>query len=691
MPPAEVQGTKKTGAARDLRRLFSPACIAVIGGGTWCAAIIGAARALGFAGRIVPVHPTRREVAGLAAVASVRDVGEPIDAAFVGVNRHATVGVVEELRALNSGGTICFASGFSEARAEDASGGDLEAALVAAAGEMPILGPNCYGFLNALDQAGIWPDQHGLVPVDGGVAILTQSSNIAINLTMQGRGLPIAMVVTCGNQAQTSQAEIGLALLEDPRVTALGLHIEGFGELRAWEALAARAAALGKSLVAFKSGRSIAAQAAAVSHTASLTGADAGAAAFMARLGIARVASLPGFLEALKIAHLGGLAGTRLASISCSGGEAALAADSAHGRRVSFPPLTGAQVSDLRSALGPMVALANPLDYHTYIWRDAAAMTRAWAAMASPGVDLILIVLDYPRADRCDPGDWEIATRAAIAAASETGTRYAVCATLPELLPETTSTRLMDAGVLAFHGIDHAMEAIEALGNAQYGGDAPVTLPVTLPGPERQTDCLDEAAAKSALAACGLTCPKGVTADRLDAARKAAHLRGPLVAKVLGLAHKTGAGGIALGLRDPQDVAAVLPSLADGPVLIEEMVSDGIAELLLGVTRDPAHGFVLTLGAGGTLTELFDDTATLLVPASRASCRAALGRLRMAALFTGYRGGGCVDIEAALDAIEAVQAYVMDNAASVEEVEVNPLILTPSAAVAADALIRKAP
>lgn len=687
MPPAEVQSTKKTGAANYLQRLFSPACIAVIGGGAWCAGIVGAARALGYAGRIVPVHPMKAQVAGLPAVASIAEVGAPIDAAFVGVNRRATLEIVAELRALGAGGAICFASGFSEAEAEDQSGGDLQAALVAAAGEMPILGPNCYGYLNALDQAGIWPDQHGLLPVTRGVAILTQSSNIAINLTMQQRGLPIAMVVTCGNQAQTSQADIGLALLDDPRVTALGLHIEGFGDLRAWEALAAKAADLGKPLIALKAGRSAAARAAAVSHTASLTGADAGAAAFLARLGIARVASLPGFLEALKIAHLGGLGGSRLASISCSGGEAALVSDSAHGLRLSFPPLSDVQTLGLREALGPMVALANPLDYHTYIWRDEAAMTRAWAAMSAPDIDLILIVLDYPRADRCDPSDWEVATRAAIAAATQTGARYAVCATLPELLPETIAHRLMDAGVLAFHGIDPALEAIEALGNASYGDAAPVTLS----GPCLVSELLSEAEAKAALSGYGLQSPRGIEAERSDAERVAARLDGPLAVKVLGLAHKTGSGGIALGLRDAGEVAHALPGLAEGPVLIEQMVEDGIADLLLGVTRDPAHGFLLTLGAGGTRTEILDDTAILLVPASRAACHAALRSLRMAPLFDGYRGGAGVDMDAVLDAIDAVQAYVMDNAAAVEEVEINPLILTPSAAIAADALIRKAP
>ena len=138
---------------------------------------------------------------------------------------------------------------------------------------------------------------------------------------MQSRGLPIGYMLTCGNQAQTSQTDIGLQLLDDERVSAIGLHIEGFGNLRGWEALAQRARAKGIALIALKSGVSQQAQAAAVSHTASLTGSDTGADAFLQRLGIRRARSLPVFLESLKIAHqFGQLSSNRIASISCSGG-----------------------------------------------------------------------------------------------------------------------------------------------------------------------------------------------------------------------------------------------------------------------------------------------------------------------------------------------------------------------------------
>ncbi|MGB1234198.1 MAG: acetate--CoA ligase family protein [Planktomarina sp.] len=668
-----------------LSRLFNPKTIVVVGGGAWCEAIIAAADQIGFAGDIIPVHPTKSTIAGIPAKPSVADIGADIDATFVGVNRYATLDVIADLRAKNAGGAICFASGFSEAEAEDATGTDLQAQLLKAAADMPILGPNCYGFLNALDGAGIWPDQHGMTPVDRGVAILTQSSNILINLTMQMRGLPIGKVIACGNQAQTTQTDIALHLLDDPRITAIGLHIEGFGDLRGWEVLATKAHAKNIPLIAMKSGKSDQAQAAAVSHTASLTGSEAGADAFLDRLGIRHADSLPVFLEALKLAHtFGPLQSNQIASISCSGGEAALAADTALALDLTFPPLTDLQSSDLRDVLGPMVALANPLDYHTYIWRNEAKMTACWAALTGADIALTLVILDYPRGDLCNAVDWDIATNAVIAAAKSSSRPFAIVATLPELLPEATAKMLMANGIGALNGLDHALAAISLMSRSMIVDRTPLQLP----GDKRQADVLTEAAGKAVLSEHGVCVPKGQVFTKFDPITD--DFEYPVAAKVLGLAHKTGAHGLVLNLQSVEAVEYVRPTLADGDILVEEMVMDTVVELLVGVTRDPAHGFLLTLGAGGIMTEILSDSQSILIPASRNNLESILNRLKIAPVIHGYRGKPAADIPAILDTIMAVQSYVVANAATLEEVEINPLLCTPTRAVAVDALIRKA-
>ena len=670
--------------ARSLDRLFQPKSIAVIGGGAWCAHVIRQSVTMGYTGQIWPVHPTADSVAGYAAVTSLADLPSPPDAVFIGVNRHATISLVGDLAALGAGGAVCFASGFAEASAQDATGEDLQSALVDAAGDMPVLGPNCYGFINALDGALLWPDQHGCEPVQTGVAILTQSSNIAINLTMQARGLPIAYMVTCGNMAQTSQAKIATALLDDPRVTAIGLHIEGFSDLRDWEALAAKAHEKDVPLIAIKVGASVHAQQATVSHTASLAGSDAGAQAFLDRLGIARLRSLPDMLETLKLLHCyGPLPNANIASISCSGGEASLIADMAVGLDLTFPALTARQTTQLSTALGPMVALNNPLDYHTYIWRDASAMTAAWAGMTGCDIGLTFSIVDYPTTD---PADWICATQAALAVRKQTGARFGVVATLPELMPAHVARDLMAGDVVPFMGLSEALAAAQAATQIR----APHLLPVYLPHHSKAMRTVSEFDAKSALAVHGLHVPHTKTAcGSHDIALAVAAMVPPFAIKGVGLAHKSDHAAVRLNVsRD--DACCVAAQIGTPTVLIEEMITSPVAEILVGVTCDPAHGFVLTLGAGGILTELLRDTISLLLPVQADDVRTALNKLKCAPVLHGYRRQPAADIDAIVAAVLAVQSYVAAHADTICEVEINPLICTPDRAVAVDALITKA-
>ncbi len=676
---------------RDLSRLLRPRSIAVIGGGTWCENLIDQCRTFGFAGSIWPVHPTRDTVAGLPAYQNIAALPDAPDASFIGVNRNATIEVVQTLSQRGAGGAVCFASGFAEAAAEDDTAGTLQTALVAAAGPMPILGPNCYGFVNALDTALLWPDQHGCTPVTRGVAILTQSSNIAINLTMQQRALPVAYVVTCGNMAQTSQAQIAHALLADDRVTAIGLHVEGFGDVAEWEALAQAAHTKGVPIVVLKAGVSEQARAATVSHTASLAGSDAGAQALLDRLGIARVTTPAILLETLKLLHCNGpLAGNWLASISCSGGEASLIADLATTRELIFPALTPEQKSALRDALGPMVALNNPLDYHTYIWGDVDRMTQAWSGICTPEIDLTLSVVDYPTTDN---SAWRCTVDAALAVRSQTGRPFAVVASLPELMPPDIAAELMAGGVTPMNGLDEALAAAEAAARIRLPHD----LPVSAAPPVGTIRTLTEAEAKARIARHGVLvpwcCRYGVQHDGIvplidptDEHDGDCYYTDLYAIKGEGMAHKSEAGAVRLNVAEA-DWEAVARDVGTATVLIECMITDSVAELLIGITRDPAHGFALTIGTGGIWTELLRDTATRLLPVTEGDIHDALKSLRIYPLLTGFRGKPPANLHEIEQTILALQDYVLRGPDTVAEVEINPLICTPDRAVAADALI----
>lgn len=670
----------------QLERLLKPRSVAVIGGGAWCRSVVRGLRNMGYPWDVWPVHPTAELIEGVRARRDLSMLPKAPDAAFVGVNRDATIDVVRQLSQMGAGGAVCFASGFSET----SDGQALNTALLEAAGAMPVIGPNCYGFINAVDRAALWPDIHGLVKVDRGVAILTQSSNIALNLSMQRRGLPIAYLASAGNQAQTSLAELATAFLEDPRVTALGLHIEGIGDLRGFEELARVARNSGKSVVVLKTGRSDAAQAAAVSHTASISGSDAGADALFKRLGMARVNSLDVMLEALKLLHFAGpLPVGEIATMSCSGGEASLVADAAAAQGLRFADLSPAQRHELEHVLGPRVTVSNPLDYHTYIWGNTQAMADTFAAMMKGRAVLSCLIADFPRSDRCLTEDWDCLIDAAAQAKRSVGLPLAVVSSIADTMPEDIVERLVGHGLIPMAGLEIATRAIRVA--TELGQPVRHPAAVFMPRSVPDVALLPEAEAKHDLSKQGVDIPLGALANTPEEAGNLAEGRGRVVLKAQGIAHKTEAGAVSVGLTSPRAVADAARVMPNGPFLVEEMVQGTVAELLVGVVADPAHGYVLTLGQGGIFAELAADCTTLLLPADRSDLRRALCSLRIWPVLMGYRGRPGADPEKIIDTLMAIQSYVQDMGGAVQELEINPLIVTPTRAVAVDALIRTAP
>ena len=680
---------------RPLDRLIRPRTIAVFGGRE-ARRVIEQCDLMGFAGEIWPVHPMLESVLGRRCYRSVAELPSAPDAAFVGVNRTLTIEIVRALSERGAGGAVCYASGFSEAVSELADGAELQQALVEAAGTMPIVGPNCYGMINGLDGALLWPDQHGIVRSERGVAILTQSSNIAINLSMQRRGLPISYLMTAGNQAQIGLSDLTHAVLEDPRVTAVGLHIEGFGNIGSLEALATRARELKKPVIALKVGKSEQAQRAAVSHTASLAGSYAVADAVLDRLGIGRVTTLPELIETLKLLHVvGPLESNAISSMSCSGGEASLMADAAVGLNVEFRALKPDQLPALRASLGEMVTLSNPLDYHTFVWGNLSRQTDAFTAMFEGGYALNLVVLDFPREDRCDGADWMTTVSAIAAAAKHTGARAGILATLPENLPEEIAKQLIETGIVPLCGISEALAAADIASGIARTWKKPRPLPLLdEPAGTSEIETLSEAAAKVELAAAGLTVPLGKTATTANEAGEYAEQIGfPVALKALGVEHKSEAGAVKLNLWDKnavKDAAEGMAHVARG-YLVERMIERPIAELIVGAVRDPVVGLTLTVGAGGILVELLEDSVVLPLPVTKAEVLEKISRLKVRKLIEGYRGSAGSSLEIVADAVVSAAEYVVKNAALLEELDINPLMVLGESrgVVAADALIRR--
>ncbi len=384
-------------------------------------------------------------------------------------------------------------------------------------------------------------------------------------------------------------------------------------------------------------------------------------------------------------------------------------ADAAEGREVIFPPLDRHHHAKVKATLGPLVAVANPLDYHTFIWNDLPAMTATFSAMVAGGFDLNMLVLDFPRSDRCFDIDWWPTVDAFEAALRAGSARGAIVSSMPENLPEEYCASLLDRGIVPLMGIAEALDAAEAaasVGEAwrwpfpsplrgghrekqdAWGSPMPSAAdairPVQPPSAnvhpplEGEATTLSEAEAKSLLAAAGLPVPRGEPADSANAAIDAAQRLGyPVALKALGIAHKSEAGAVRLGLHDLvqlRDAAAALAGLGSG-LYVERMVTGGVAELIVGVTRDPLFGPVMTVGSGGVMVELLKDSATLLLPASRDDVEAALRGLKLFPLLDGFRGRPRADIDAAVDAILGIGAFALDHAGELAELDVNPLIV----------------
>lgn len=693
---------------RDLSRVLRPSSIAVVGG-AWANSVVKQLLHTGYTGDIWPVNPKRQTLCGLNCFSALDELPSAPDLCFVGVNRELTIDCIKQLSEMGAGGASCFASGFLESESDVSGGAQLQQNLVEAAGDMPVLGPNCYGFINYLDNVCLWPDEHGGVAIDSGVAIIAQSSNVAISLSMQQRGMPLAYLLTAGNQAQVNIATLAFAMLEDKRVSAIGMYVEGFGDLRALEQLAAAARVAGKPIVVLKAGHSQAAQLATLSHTASLAGSAAASTALMDRLGFTQVYDLDTFLETLKLLNFTGpLRNRDITSISCSGGEASLMADCCNDLALNFPPLSEQQHNRLSACLGPMVALANPLDYHTYIWGDLAAMTECFAAACDNDTGLNILVLDVPRNDRCDPAAWECAINAIAAARKLTGKPIAVLASIAENMSEAMANRLIDIDCTPLAGMRTAMMAVEAAALAgeyhqRHSDPLPLLLldthqPASSPA---QHNMLDEFDAKQALASCGAHTPSSALFTIDSSTHHSDQNEGnpgyPCVLKALGLAHKSEHNAVVLNIANAEQLHHEAEAMASQlgntaqQFMIEAMCPGAVLELLVGVTRDASGVLLLTLAAGGTLTELLKDSTSLLLPTNYENVSQALSGLKLYPLFAGFRGKPKANLTAAVTEILNICAYAERNAHSVLELEVNPLLVRHQDAVVVDALIKLTP
>ena len=690
---------------KNLSRLLSPRHIAFIGGRD-AEVAINEAKRIGFTGAIWPVNPKRETLGGYPCFASVDDLPSAPDATFLAVPAPAAIATTAKLAARGAGGIVCYTAGFREA---GAAGQVLEAELIQAAGDLALVGPNCYGVINYLDRAALWPFAHGGGSPGYGAAIITQSGMLSSDITMSQRSLPLTHMISCGNQSVLSLEDFVDHLIDHPAVRAIGMHIEGLRDVPRFAAAALRAAEKGVPLVALKTGSSQIGASLTVSHTGSLSGTDDLYDALFARVGVIRVKSPAQLLETLKFLCISGAPkGNRVAGFTCSGGGATMLADHAESIGLGFPAFGQAERAALLPLLPDIATVSNPLDYTTPIWGDAAKTGPVFAAAIS-GVqaDSAVLVQDYPAAGLDESKHYYRADAGAfIAAAKARGIPAAICATLSENIDAETRNWLVAQGVAPMQGLTETLDAMRAASlwaerRAQIMGERPAPL-LALPD-LGSLHTIEEADGKALLSSLGLPIPAGEVVAGAQVAEAAGRIGYPVVLKMMGarLTHKSEAGAVALGIANPAELTAALQKMrADVAAhdalavtdrfLVEAMAPHPLAELLVNLRRDAQFGLVLTLGAGGVLVELLEDAATLLLPASAAQIETALNGLKIARILRGYRGAKGVDMRALAGFIAQLCLLFETHSASLAEIEINPLFVTANGPWVVDVLIQKA-
>ncbi|MBV8784428.1 MAG: acetate--CoA ligase family protein, partial [Gammaproteobacteria bacterium] len=622
-----------------LQRLLAPRRIALIGG-AWADAVEAASRVVGYQGELWRVHPRRAAEGRAGYFPSVDALPAAPDAAFIAAPNTEVPAIAAALVRRGAGGFVCFAAGFSETG--NAQGATLTGQLLAAAPQMPFFGPNCYGFINFFDQVALWPDQLTAQRPERGIALICQSGTIALNVLFNDRSLPLGYVLTVGNQTRLAAEDLLEALTADARVSAFGLYLEGVQDMPRFAAAVAAARAAGKPVALLKAGRTAAAAATVHTHTGALAGADTAFDAFCGQAGVARCETLSSLCETLKLFHLGGpLRGRKLLAMGASGGDMALTADSARSLGLEFAPLPAPAAGALRQLLSERVHIANPFDFHTHIWFDGPSQQRLFEIVRDAGYDAVAFMLDCPPRTAADSSAYTSIVERFCAVFHGAVTRAAVVSSLPESLPPEVRLRCLAAGVAPLQGQREALEALDlaaAVGETWARGAGPQ---LRRPGRRAgRTRSLLEHEAKSALAAFGVPVPRSAVVTPEDAVRAADALGYPVVLKALapGLEHKSEAGAVILNVRDATQARAAAQRLAGlgAQLLVEEMVTDGLAEILVGITVDPQFGQLLVLGAGGVLTELLRDSVALLPPFEAPAIESALRRLRSWRLLQGF-------------------------------------------------------
>ncbi len=593
---------------------------------------------------------------------------------------------VTEAVAAGARAVVAITAGLAELGAD---GARLEAEAVAAAraGGAVLVGPNCLGIADT--GAGLQLS-HGLLPA-GSVTVLSQSGNLVLDLAglLVERGLGIARFVSVGNQADVTVVDLMRASVDHDGTRAVAVYAEDVVDGRGFVAAARSLARAGKPVVLLSPGRSAAAVRSAVSHTGSMTSPAQVVDAACAAGGIRRVGSpteMADLLEGLLGARR--MAGRRVAVLTDGGGHGAMAADALALAGLDTPLLEEATRARLRAGLWDGSAVANPVDLAGAGDLDPRSYARALETLLEADeVDGVLLSGYFGGYSTQPGGVHELELAAAQDMAASVG-RLGKPVVVHTMFPLSPSSEILRAAGIPVHR--HLESATRVL-----SGVVALSLPSfdeQLPPAAGAIADPSYDVARGVFADAGLSFPAARTVHDRDALADALAVTGfPVVLKALGAVHKSDSGGVVLGLRDEAAALAsyddLVARLSPPAVSVESMadLAEGV-EVIAGCLRDRTFGPVLMVGLGGVHAEVLADSVCALAPVDAGQAREMLLALRGAALLRGVRGRRPVDLDALAEAVSLVSRVGAEHP-ELSELEINPLLATPSGAVALDARV----
>jgi acyl-CoA synthetase (NDP forming) len=669
-------------------RLLHPRTIAVVGatdhGDKYGSQTLLNLRTAGFPGEVWGVNPRRESAHGFPCFPSLADLPSAPDAVVVATPAATVPPIIEEAGSMGAGGAVVFAAGFRE-------GGNagLEADLRAAAGTMPVCGPNCDGLVAVHSRAALWGD--ALKPVEPGhVGLISQSGNLVVNALATRRGLRLHTAISSGNETVVSTARWLAHLATEPEVRSVALLIEDAGDGAALcEALAACADA-GIGVAVLKVGASAVGAAAAAAHTGALAGDQRVFRALVREAGAAWADDVHDLLELAKALAVRGARprGRGLGILTCSGGDSGLGADEAERLGLELPAFAPATSAALEERLPATATIANPLDYTAVIWGDRDWERDVVALVGEdPNVDHVLVFYDHPPGlDGALGESWQAVEDGIADGAHASPVPVMVASTLPELLDDAAAVRFGEAGVPAVAGLRTGLACAAALQTpppdparlramAAAANPRPPSRGLTPPGGR----WLAEHEVKALLRPTVPVVEGRVVTSEEEAVAALADLGGRVAVKASHpeLRHKAAAGAVRIGLETQADVRAAYRALApSGAVLVERMAEPG-AELIVSVRRDAVVP-ALVIGLGGSFAEVLDDVAIVPLPADQRRVIAAVEGLRGAALLRG----------ADLPAVARL-ATSLTQLTNLELIECNPVLVHHEGAVVVDAIAKE--